>query len=119
MALHSVLIKIPLSFLILYQFGVINEIMLYKKSQIKFANFGGARSNVIPPYFVSTIFCFFLFERSFISEQFDIKLMQIGPLKVKIWLLKVCGSAIMPNLRGSIKRAAGPPQVRKFDALLV
>ena len=32
------------------------------------------------------------FERSFFSEQFDIKLMKIGPLEVEIWLLKVCGS---------------------------
>ena len=35
---------------------------------------------------------FFSFKRSLLSEQFDIKFMQIGPLKVEIWLLKVCGS---------------------------
>ena len=31
MALHPVLIKIPLSFLVLYRFWVINEIMSYEK----------------------------------------------------------------------------------------
>ena len=35
---------------------------------------------------------FFLFKSSLFSEQFDIKFMKIGPLKVEIWLLKVCGS---------------------------
>ena len=34
----------------------------------------------------------FLFKRALFSEQFEIKFMKIGPLKVEIWLLKVCGS---------------------------
>ena len=33
----------------------------------------------------------FSFKRSLFSEQFDIKVMKIGPLEVKVWLLKVCG----------------------------
>ena len=32
----------------------------------------------------------FFVKGSLFSEQFDIKLMKIGPLEVEIWLLKVC-----------------------------
>ena len=42
----------------------------------------------------------FLFKRYLFSEQFDTKLMKIGPLEVEIWLLKFEGLAIKPNLRG-------------------
>ena len=52
----------------------------------------GVHGQMLYHHILSQRFFFFLFERSFFSEQFDIKFMKIGLLEVEIWLLKVCGS---------------------------
>ena len=83
------------AFLNLEQLGSISKMQLSQlEGETNLLIFGvQGQGRMLTSKFCLNNKCFFFsFKRSLFSEQFDIKLMKTGLLKVEIRLLKVCGS---------------------------